>query len=162
MEFPDIQSWLLELLRGATVLSMRIAGPELELFFCGVKLSDSRIASIDTDAWIFVGNKDDFEPNQVTDAEFFAKRPDAIVGLYELTGYDVEAVEVSDTGVLILRIGEKDVIIHPVFVEPSPAQDFWTIILEEANGRTGVVGFEAGNGFFVRGIHGREPKQLRP
>jgi hypothetical protein len=151
MELNQIRQTLSDVLIGTSVLSMKLAGPELEIFFIGSRLSTSGIASIDTDAWIFVGNRNDFEPTKISDDEFFKQRASAIVGLYELTGYGVEAVEINTSGVLQLRIGEKDVVIYPTVVNLGIVEpDSWTLIVERDGKKTGYIHYDAGRDFFVR------------
>jgi hypothetical protein len=93
---------------------MKIAGPILEISFSGAKISSSSFASIETDAWVFVGNRKEFDPCEITEEKFFANREQAIVGFLRLTGYDVEKVSVSSSGALEMKICDKDIIIYPV------------------------------------------------
>lgn len=152
MEIDEIQSRLSNLLVGTTILSMKLAGAELELFFTGVRASNSGVASIDTDAWIFMGELASIDSGKIVDDAFFECREDAIVGLYRLTGYDVEAVQVDLNGILQLTVGGNIITVYP---DPASGSsyyegDFWNVIIESNQKHISYVSFHSGHGFIAR------------
>lgn len=149
MKVGDAQILLMDLMVGATVLSMRVAGPELELIFTGGNPNISSSFSIDTDAWISVGEGVSVEKCEVKEDGFFAQRVAVIPKLYELTGCDVESVSVSKDGSLALVIDGISVLIVPrdSGISSSAERDSWNVILyDENDDRHGYVGFFVGQG----------------
>lgn len=126
---------------------MTIAGPILEIYFSGAKISSSTFASIETDAWVFVGDRREFDSGEITEESFFTNREQAIVGLFRLTGYDVERLSVSSSGVLEMRVFDKDIIIYPVKTDLAYVHDFWNIVVEGEHGKQRYHGFIEGEGF---------------
>jgi hypothetical protein len=126
---------------------MKIAGPILEIFFSGTKISSSSFASIATDAWVFVGNREEFDLREIVDERFFVYREKAILGFFRLTGYDVEMVSIHSSGVLEMKIGDKDVIIYPIKTDLPYVHDFWDIFVEGQKGQYRYQGFLEGTGF---------------
>lgn len=143
----DIQARLSHLLVGSNVSHMKIAGPLLEIFFSGAKISSSSFASIETDAWVFVGNREEFDSLEIADEKFFMYREKAILGFFRLTGYDVEKVSINSSGVLEMKIGDKDIIIYPVKTDLPYVHDFWDVFVEGEKGQYRYQGFHEGIGF---------------
>ena len=126
---------------------MKIAGPILEIFFSGTKISISSFASIETDAWVFVGSREEFDSSEIADDNFFVFREKAILGFFRLTGYDVEKVSINSSGVLEMKIGDKDIIIYPLKTDLPYVHDYWNVCIDGKKGQYRYQGFFEGTGF---------------
>ncbi|WP_303908976.1 hypothetical protein [Thiohalomonas denitrificans] len=144
MQQDQIQKMLSDLLVGATILSMKVAGPELEIFFTGGNSGVAELFSVDTDARIFVGKGSYPESEKLQDEDFFAQRCEAIVGIYKLTGYDVDSVSVFPNGSLDILVEGVNILILP------EKEDSWDFIVHESKGPHGYIGFHEGQGFRIR------------
>lgn len=152
-ESEGIQKMLTEMMVGATIGSLKIAGPELEIFFVGGKVKNASHFSIDTDAWVSVvdsGRK--FRSEVVNDKDFFEARKAAIIGLYELTGYDIESVKVDNGGCIQLEAGNKIVLIYPAD-DSTPEYiegDSWNVIAKDTSGaKREIVRFDVKQGYIT-------------
>ena len=116
MEFNEIEKFISKLTYKCTVLSVTIGGLWLKVDFTGSNYKDIYTFSIETNSWIFV---DDISSNKnyssiIKDENNFNEyRRKSILGIYDLTGYDINSISLTKEGLLQVLIDNKKISFIP-------------------------------------------------
>lgn len=149
MEFNEIEKFISKLTSKCTVLSITIGGLWLKVDFTGSNFKDIYTFSIETDSWIFVddiNSKNDYSSIIKDENNFNKYRRKSILGIYDLTGYDINSINLTKKGLLQLFINNKKISFLPyeddqnhyyegpywhVIVNSDRYGDYWTVNNED-------------------------------
>lgn len=150
-----------------TVLSITIGGIWLKVDFSGSNFKDIYTFSIETESWIFVddvNSKNDHSSTIEDENNFNKCRREAILGIYDLTGYDIESVNLKKTGLLQLVINNKEISFIPYDKEQNDYYEgpYWHVIVNsDLHGNYWTVNNEKGE-ITVNNKIDWESSDLRP
>ena len=116
MTNTQIEDFLSKLTSKCCVLSITVGGIWLKVDFSGSNFKDIYTFSIESDSWIFVdeyNSKEDYSTIINDDNNFNKYRREAMLGIYDLTGYDIDSISLKNTGILEILIDNKKISFMP-------------------------------------------------
>jgi len=132
MRNEQIEEFLSKLTRKCCVLSFTVGGLWFKIDFSGSNFKGIYTFSIESDSWIFVddiNSKNDYSSIVQDDNNFNKYRREAILGIYDLTGYDINSINLNNTGILEIFVSNKKISFIPYAENQYYEGPYWHIIV---------------------------------
>ena len=144
----NIDNLINQIMAGGNMSSLLLAGRETVIYFDSSDMKGCRRFYIDTDSDVGVYKiNSNINSNEEDESDYLFDREDAIVKLYNLTGFDIDSVSLINNVDLKININDFVILIKPQCQEVNNNTycDSWSLITEKDSGSKNWVAQVSGD-----------------